>query len=51
MVENGYVSRRDRRLLAALLSFSPKEDQLILARSHVLIIECNDGPDFETAKN
>ena len=53
MVESGYVSRRDRRP-AALLSFSQKEDQLIISRSHVLIkviIECNDGPDFKTAKN
>ncbi|EFX76294.1 hypothetical protein DAPPUDRAFT_306263 [Daphnia pulex] len=53
-VEGGYVFRRDRRLLAAPLSFAPKEDQLILARkvtADVLIIKCSDGPDFETAEN
>lgn len=53
-VDGGYVFRRDRRLLAAPLSFAPKEDQLILARkvtADVLIIKFSDGPDFETAEN
>lgn len=53
-VDGGYVFRRDRRLLAAPLSFAPKEDQLVLARkvtADVLIIKFTDGPDFETAEN
>ena len=53
-VDGGYAFRRDRRLLAAPLSFVPKEDQLILARkvlADVLIFKFTDGPDFETAEN
>lgn len=53
-VDGGYIFRRDRRLLAAPLSFAPKEDQLVLARkvtADVLIIKFSDGPDFETAEN
>lgn len=49
-VDGGYVFRRDRRLLAAPLSFIPKEDQLILARkvtAGVLIIKFTEGPYFE----
>lgn len=49
-VEGGYVFSRDRRLMAAPLSFIPKEDQLVLARkttASVLVIKFKDGPYFE----
>lgn len=53
-VDGGYVFRRDRRLLAAPLSFFPKEDQLELARkvtADVLVIKNIDGPYFEPREN
>lgn len=49
-VDGGYIFRRDRRMLAAPLSFIAKEDQLHLARlvaAHVLIVKCSEGPYFE----
>ena len=49
-VDGGFVYSRDRRLLAAPLSFTPKEDQLFLAKkvlADVLIIKFKDGPYFE----
>ena len=49
-VEGGYVYRRDRRLLAAPLSFIPKQDLLHLARqvtADVLVIKFSEGPQFE----
>ena len=49
-VDGGYVFSRDRRLLAAPLSFYPKEDMLVLARkvtADVLIIKFTEGPYFE----
>ena len=49
-VEGGYVFTRDRRLLAAPLSFIAKEHQLFLARkvsADVLIIKYSEGPYFE----
>lgn len=53
-VDGGYVFRRDRRLLAAPLSFVPKPDQLILASkvtADVLIIKFTDGPYFESRED
>lgn len=53
-VDGGYVFRRDRRLLAAPLSFVPKPDQLILANkvtADVLVIKFTDGPYFESRED
>ena len=53
-VDGGYVFSRDRRLLAAPLSFTPKEDMLHLARkitADVLIIKYKDGPYFESEED
>lgn len=53
-VGEGYVFRRDRRLLAAPLSFYPKEDQLIMASkvtADVLIIKFTEGPYFEPVED
>lgn len=50
-VEGGYVFSRDRRLMAAPLSFAPKWDQLVLASkvtADVLIIIFTEGPYFES---
>jgi len=52
-VDGGFVYSRDRRLLAAPLSFIPKKDQLILAQkvlADVLIIKYSDGPYFESVE-
>lgn len=49
-VEGGHVFTRDRRLLAAPLSFIAKEHQVFLAQkvtADVLIIKCSEGPYFE----
>ena len=53
-VDGGYVFSRDRRLLAAPLSFTPKEDMLHLAKkvtADVLIIKYKDGPYFESEED
>jgi len=53
-VDGGYVYSRDRRLLAAPLSFTPKQDQLFLAKkvtANVLIIKFKDGPYFESEED
>ncbi|XP_032778063.1 serine hydrolase-like protein isoform X1 [Daphnia magna] len=53
-VDGGYVFRRDRRLMAAPLTLTPKEDQLAMARevtANVLIIKFAQGPDFESRDN
>lgn len=50
-VDGGYVFSRDRRLMAAPLSFAPKKDQLVLASkvtADVLIIIFTEGPYFES---
>ena len=53
-VDGGFVYSRDRRLLAAPLSFIPKEDMLFLATkvtADVLIIKYSDGPYFESEED
>ncbi len=52
--EDEYVFTRDRRLLAAPLSFIAKEHQLFLAHkvtADVLIIKFSDGPYFEAPED
>ncbi len=52
--EDGYVFTRDRRLLAAPLSFIAKEHQLFLAHkvtADVLIIKFSEGPYFEAPED
>jgi hypothetical protein len=49
-VDEGYVFRRDRRLIAAPLSFTPKQDIILLAKevtAKILIIKFTEGPYFE----
>lgn len=53
-VEGGYVFRRDRRLMAAPLTMTPKEDQLVMAKevtADVLVIKFAQGPEFESPEN
>ena len=52
-VGDEFVFRRDRRLRSAPLDYTPKEDQLVLARqvtAEVLVIKCKDGPYFESSQ-
>lgn len=52
--DGGFVFNRDRRLLAAPLSFIAKEHQLFLAHkvtADVLIIKYSDGPYFEAPED
>lgn len=52
--DNGYVLRRDRRLMAAPLTLTPKEDQLEMAKevtANVLVIKFASGPQFESPEN
>lgn len=53
-VEGGYVFRRDRRLMAAPLCLTPKEDMLEMAKevtAAVLVIKFAQGPNFESPEN
>lgn len=53
-VDGGHVFRRDRRLMAAPLTLTPKEDQLEMAKevtANVLVIKFAQGPDFESPEN
>lgn len=53
-VEGGFVFRRDRRLMAAPLSLTPKEDMLEMAKevtADVLLIKFAQGPNFESPEN
>lgn len=54
VAEDGYVFSRDRRLLAAPLSFIAKEHQLFLAHkvtADVLVIKFSEGPYFEAPED